>query len=150
MPKPTKQGGFWSFTGLSILCVIPIIILGAIFLAFFIAPFVDMTTNLYRIISATVSFSVSIAAIFLTVYFYAKIRIITGKFAKRISLIYLIISGFLILIDIVAMLIWSELREPTAREFYPFLLTISIVASLVMYFVMRKLLLRKAEQQEIS
>lgn len=143
MDKPTKQGGIWSYIGIYILCVIIvlIVILKLIIISLFFLPAPDTTTNLFATVAAIIAFITSIVSTILAVHFYAKIRIITKKFIKRISLIYWIFCGLYTLYYIAMILINQGIREWINLIYW--IITVPIV-----FILMRKSLLRKVKQQE--
>ena len=145
--KPTKQGGFWSFTGLSFLIFVPIFIFIIIIQVIFVLPFVEVESTLNM---ASISIMLILGLIgetFIVVHVYAKIRIVTSIIAKKISLIYFILVGISWIIDILLMLTWPQLRESREYYNYPIITALNVVGSLLTVIIMKKLLLNKARQQ---
>ena len=149
MDKPTKRGGVWSFIGLSTLFSIPSFIITMIIDKNFIIPFTGEISFARNNIIQIIMFFGALGTIFLTVHVYTKTRIISQRFAKRVCLINLIISGFLALPSIMAMFIWPELRD-TSYYGGPIATIINVIANLLLFYIARKLLLHKAEQQSAS
>ena len=137
MAKPKKQAGFWSFSWIYVLFFLAHI-LNVVIYHSFVAPFVSRDSILAIVIVTIMEVAGALAAIFLAVHVYAKRRRITPEFARKMSLIYLMIGGALFLYTMTRVLIWPEL----------FRIRSDIITTLVAFFVMRKLLLRQAEQQE--
>ena len=140
MDKPKKQVGFWGFTGIFVsLFFLAYILMGVIYLSF-IAPFVSRDSILAIVMFNIMEVSGVISAIFLAVHIYAKRRRITSEFANKISLIYLMIGGVFFLYNMARAFIWPELIYIRSV----------VIVTLLVFFVMRKLLLRKARQQELE
>jgi len=139
LDKPKKQSGFWSFTAIYVsLYLLAYIPIGVINL-YFIRQFVGHPSILATAIHLVMLIPGVIVAIFLAVHIYAKRRRITPQFARKMSLIYLIIGGFLFLYNTARALFWPQLIHSGS----------DMTVTFVVFFVMRKLLLRKARQQEM-
>ena len=110
-------------------------------------PFVENYSVLDKIITAILMTIWSASTIILTIHYYTKRRVITKEFAKRISLIYLSISVFVILLDALTILFWPEIRL-LEREWHLFYLTLNVVSAPLYYILMKTLLLRKERQQK--
>ena len=127
---------------MNILLTIPFIIFSVIIHAFFVMPFMDINSVANTAITAIMSFISSMGGMLLTIYVYAEIREITKKFARKTSLICLIFNLVCLSYDIIMAIIYPETREW-------FLIALWIVTTPVFFFIMRKLLLRKAAQHEL-
>gem|GEM_PF-4537887 len=130
--------------GISVPFSILAIVLVAMARKYILNPFiVNPTSNMA--VTMILSSVISIASNLLSIHIYTTIRIVTKKFTKKVLIIYMAIFFVFILSDVLTMLMYPESR---GEYNYPISISLYIVGGLVTFFIMRKLLLRKAEQHE--
>jgi hypothetical protein len=153
LDEEKKQGSFWSFVGVAVLCSIAVFVvelalevmicvyfLKTLPLSALIAQNPDKSQ--YVAIQWSISFCTQLLAVWLSTFIYSKRRTITQELAKGVALVYIIVASFFSLFSIAMELI--------AKQFVfslPMDIVITIAWQVVVCWFLKSILLKYSTEE---